>query len=488
MTLSVTEKAIERLALRREIAAVMAAVPRIRATEPTPAMPHLDLPQLPPMWPAIPAPDYARPTYAGKFQCIGSECEDNCCKGWSVPVDRASYEKYQHTPGLKRHVGTLVVLNTENPTTADYARIPLTAQAECGFLDEDKMCGMQRTYGHAMLSDTCATYPRAVANNMGQEEKALNLSYSMVTRRRPVAAAWLRSDDKARRLGQRLGEFDPRLAIREFALLLLGDRRYPLWQRLYLLGNLARRLQAAPVGMGRMSVGAWCEAYPGKVSKLLQESATDAASGSLRPLMDEIKMRPDQQIQLLLEVLRVRFKEPPVPLRFLECVQDFQLGLGTATADNEETILDAYRESYRRYYRPFMDRHPQLMENFLTNLVFKNNYPFGKDSQPGGRAATTWKAESEHLALCAHAALAQTLLIGMAAHYKEAFDTTHVVKLVQSLAKTLEHSSRSIEQIGEFVRAQQLNNPEGIALLLGQEDGMEPADTNLNQNAMALAC
>jgi lysine-N-methylase len=240
--------------------------------------------------------------------------------------------------------------------------------------------------------------------------------------------------------------------------------------------------------MGRMSVGAWCEAYPGKVSKLLQESATDAASGSLRPLMDEIKIRPDQQIQLLLEVLRVRFKEPPVPLRFLECVQDFQLGLGTATADSEEKILDAYRESYRRYYRPFMDRHPQLMENFLTNLVFKNNYPFGRDSQPGGRAATTWKAESEHLALCVHAALAQTLLIGMAAHYKDAFDTTHVVKLVQSLAKTLEHSSRSIEQIGEFVRAQQLNNPEGIALLLGQEDVMEPADANVKVNAMALAC
>jgi len=69
-----------------------------------------------------------------------------------------------------------------------------------------------------------------------------------------------------------------------------------------------------------------------------------------------------------------------------------------------------------------------------------------------------------------HAALAQTLLIGMAAHYKEAFDTTHVVKLVQSLAKTLEHSRRSIEQIAEFVQERDLNNPQGIALLLRTED------------------
>jgi hypothetical protein len=76
----------------------------------------------------------------------------------------------------------------------------------------------------------------------------------------------------------------------------------------------------------------------------------------------------------------------------------------------------------------------------------------------------------------------------MAAHYKEAFDRTHVVKLVQSLAKTMEHSRRSIEQIGEFIRDQKLNNPQGIALLLGQENIANSVNSNLDRSVTALAC
>jgi lysine-N-methylase len=481
-----------------EIAAAMAGPPGFPEPQPPTVLPPRRLPVMdPPLWPASPPSDYARPGYAQRFECIGAKCEDNCCKGWGVPIDQATYEKYRQTPSLQQHLGTLVVLNTNQPTSADYARIPLTAQAECGFLDGEKMCRIQKEHGPGMLSATCATYPRAIATNAGQVEKALNLScpeaarltlldtdllgdgpwriqgperYGMATRRRPLPAFAPHALDKAGRLGRRLGEFEPRLAVREFALLLLGDRRYPMWQRLYLLGNLARRLQASCQDSGKAPIADWCQTFPGKVAKVLQESARTAATESLRPVMDEIAFEPDQQIQLLLEMLRVRFQEPPVPMRFLECVQDFQLGLNTAAAETEQEILDAYSASYRQYYLPFMERHPHLLENYLTNLVFKNNYPFGKEDLPGRVPGPVRNAENEHLALCMHAALAQTLLIGMAAHYREEFGTTHVVKLVQSLAKTLEHSRRSIEQIAEFVQTQKLNNPRGIALLLRTAD------------------
>jgi hypothetical protein len=206
----------------------------------------------PPFFPATSPQDYARPHYAERFACIGAQCEDNCCKGWNVPIDQATYEKYRSAPGLRQHLGTLVVLNTDQPTPADYARIPLTAQSECGFLDGEKMCGIQKEHGPGMLSSTCATYPRAVAMNVGRVEKALNLScpeaarltlldadllgdgpwkthgsarYDMATRRRPVPGLGAQLLDKAGRLGRRLGEFEPRLAVREFALLLLGDLR-----------------------------------------------------------------------------------------------------------------------------------------------------------------------------------------------------------------------------------------------------------------------
>jgi lysine-N-methylase len=440
--------------------------------------------------------DYARPAYASRFVCIGERCEDNCCSGWSVPIDRATYEKYRSTPAMAQHLGTLVVLNTDRQTLDDYARLPSAAHSECGFLNGEKLCSIQKDHGPKMLSTTCATYPRAVAETAGKVEIALNLScpeaarttlldedllgggpwkildsarYDAVTKRRTLPLSKSPVVGKAARLGQRLGNFEPRLAVRELSLLLLSDRRYPLWQRLYLMGSLARRLQASFDISGKTSA-AWCEAFPGKVSKLLQEAAISAARQTLRPVMDSIPFQPALQIPMLLEMLRIRFKEPPVPMRFLECVLDFQLGLGTATAESEQEILDAYSNSYRQYYLPLMDRHPHLMENYLTNWIFKNNYPFGKEKSPHRVAGAVRNAETEHLTLCVHAGLAQTLLIGMAARYKEDFNETHVVKLIQGLSKTMEHSHRAIEQIAEFVQSTELSDPHGIAVLVRTED------------------
>jgi len=127
---------------------------------------------------SIPPPprEYPRPDYAERFRCIGSACEDTCCAGWGVPIDRATYEKYRSVDGLKPHLGTLIVLNADRPTTSDYARIPLTAGGACSFLDAERMCGIEKQHGPEMLSSTCATYPRAVSSNAGRVEKALNLS------------------------------------------------------------------------------------------------------------------------------------------------------------------------------------------------------------------------------------------------------------------------------------------------------------------------
>lgn len=257
------------------------------------------------------------------------------------------------------------------------------------------------------------------------------------------------------------------LAIREFSLLLLGDRSYPLWQRIYLLGLLARRLDLLS---GATSAEEWATAHPEAVAKLLADSARVAVLGRLRPAMDMIEADPAQQLQLLVELLRQRFSKPPLPRRFFECVQDFELGIGSRTANNEEEILDAYALGYRQYFRPLMERHPQVLENYLANHIFKNSYPFGRPTNTDLPPDTVTGAESEHLSLCVQLALVQTLLIAMAGRYRESFGLDHVVKLVQSLARTFEHSKEALDEIKVFVRAKNLNNPRGIALLLRQRD------------------
>ncbi len=33
------------------------------------------------------------------FICIGAECEDTCCKGWKIGIDKDSYRAYRREKG-----------------------------------------------------------------------------------------------------------------------------------------------------------------------------------------------------------------------------------------------------------------------------------------------------------------------------------------------------------------------------------------------------
>ncbi|MFY9559815.1 MAG: hypothetical protein WAQ52_06245 [Terriglobales bacterium] len=63
--------------------------------------------------------------------------------------------------------------------------------------------------------------------------------------------------------------------------------------------------------------------------------------------------------------------------------------------------------------------------------------------------------------MCVLYAVVKDLLIGMAGHYQEAFAEEHVVKLVQSFAKAVEHCPK-------FMGGTNLNlaSADGMALLL----------------------
>jgi lysine-N-methylase len=415
------------------------------------------------------AREHLQPTYSEAFRCIASACEDTCCRGWSVPVDQASYEKYRSDPALKPFVGNLIVLNAVTPSTSDYARMPLTMTGNCGFLDEQHLCGIQKHLGEAMLPVTCATYPRAIQSPSGEPEIALNLSCPEAARlvllnpallnsvpwplRLPRAYATIWQDD-----GAHLRPGEIRLLVRDFVLTLLGDRRYPLWQRLYLLGPVVRRLKALA---GGQALAGWCEANPAVTAHILADSARTAAGLRLRPVMADLAAQPADQLQIVSEILRMRLAEPPTSQRFIECIQDFELGLQTNTARNEQEVLDAYANGLV-FFNALVEQQPQLIENYLLNHVFKNSFPFGR--QPLRFTAVPSAPpdpESEHTLLCVLATLAQTMLVGIAAHYREDFGLHHVVKLIQSLARAIEHGTTFPARLAEYV---QQRGPDAILI------------------------
>jgi lysine-N-methylase len=443
-------------------------------------------PTLPGRHTPAPRRKYLRPAYADAFACISSACEDTCCQGWSVPIDRETYARYETAEMMKPHMGKLIVLNPNPLSSSDYGRMNLAPNGACAFLDSDRLCGIQKQLGSTMLSDTCATYPRAIATRSGEQEKALNLSCPEAARLTLLDINLLRNRSSrmtpAERYATALREagrspgpelvsdktpYNPRLALRDYALALTGDRSYPLWQRMFLLGSLTRRLQTLS---GATPPAVFASENSQAVAELLVDSASIVATGRMRPLMNEMDGSIAEQLPLVLTIVRLRISQAPVPSRFLECLADFELGIGCATATSEREILDNYRRGHRQFYRPLLQKHPHLLENLAMNYIFKNNYPFGRradhDPAPGDAIPN---AEQEHMLLCVHLALAQTLLIGIAAHRQNTFSLEHVVKLVQSLARTIEHSQHFLNQIRQLIIERNLNNSRGVVLLLREE-------------------
>jgi lysine-N-methylase len=433
---------------------------------------------------------YLRPQYVDQFRCIGSACEDTCCQGWSVPIDQATYEKYTAIETMKPHLGTVIVLNPEGAKRSDFARIRTTTTSACFFHDEERLCSIQKQLGPELLSITCATYPRSITNSSGVEERSFTLSCPEATRLTlfhdnllgdsqatgperyaSIVQEIQRFQEAERRADKDTAPsdpipYDPLLATREFALLLLTDRSYPLWQRLLLLGTVTLQLHTLSQGCAQ---AAYAAEHPAIVAQLLADCATVVSQGTLRAAMDAIQLRPAEQLPLILDLLRLRAAQANLSPRFLECLQDLEKGLGTANPISEAQLLATSSDADRRYVRPLLERHPHLLENYLVNYVFRTNYPFGRPAdQPPSEHAVD--ASNQHMLLCVQLGVLQAVLVGMAAHYRETFDCTHVVKLVQSLAKTFEHSRSSLRQVAEFVAQRDLNNLRGIALLLKPND------------------
>ena len=327
--------------------------------------------------------DDFRPLYSQQFRCIGPDCEDNCCHGWGVLVDRASYQKYHQLPALSPLVSQHFVLVTDHPAENRHAIIQTDVHSNCPLLGEDRLCTLQKQYGEDYLCKTCATYPRAQTEVAGEIENPLLLSCPEAARLvllNPDLMPALPSNSVPHRYSRFLDLPDAGgpvrsnpvhylSDIREFTLILLTDRSYPLWQRLFLLGNLCRQLDEIFLA---------CES--GLVPRLLCEYAVVIAEGALRSSMDAIPERPLLQVNMVLAVVRDGLAPTnPLLCSLHECLRDFLEGLQSDSTSNLEVCAERYQEAHLNYYAPFMRKHPFLLENYLINHIFRTGFPFGSD-------------------------------------------------------------------------------------------------------------
>ena len=186
-----------------------------------------------------------------EFNCIGSDCELNCCNGWTVSVSESEVQDIDDTlkkiPSLHQTTNDVIALKNAKH------HLKVHSNGDCAFQCANGLCDLQAKAGEASLPYVCATYPRQIHQHGDRFELSGMTSCPEITRK------LLFSPNATRRVSAEK-ELFPRYVpnsatanpdeapwtqylddIRNLALEML-QLPYPIAHRLFLLTELTRRL------------------------------------------------------------------------------------------------------------------------------------------------------------------------------------------------------------------------------------------------------
>ncbi|MCZ8523609.1 flagellin lysine-N-methylase [Paenibacillus mucilaginosus] len=384
------------------------------------------------------------PEYMQRFTCIGGACEDTCCSGWTVNIDEDTFKKYKKVKHaeFKTKLKENVIKNDRNPTKNFAARMKLE-QSRCSFLNTSNLCDIQLNLGENYLCNTCSVYPRRTNKVNGALEQALSVSCPEAARLvmlnedgilfeqgegKKEAYPWISSDIQTR--GGKVSDW--RSFFEEYryvTISILQNRSYSLEERLLVIGMLFSELQE------------YIDADKANdIPDVLGSYLKCAEDHTFQGAFDEVAKRLDIQLRLCRELVVLGLKHTPGSSRYLECSRDMMSGLGIHDEAEDKEIEGRYVSAYGMYYEPFMREHGYMLENYLVNYVFKNCMPLDSSS-----------LFESYVRMIMHYSLIKIHMVGIAGH-DQGLNTGSVIKLIQSISKTFEHSVEYFETIMTLVK------------------------------------
>ena len=118
---------------------------------------------------------YTIPDYYKEFQCIADKCEDTCCAGWQIVIDKKTLKKYKQIKGSFR--GRM--FRSINWFTGTFRQ---DKEKRCAFLNERNLCDLYLSQGEEGFCKTCRNYPRHIEEFEGVREITLSISCPEVAR------------------------------------------------------------------------------------------------------------------------------------------------------------------------------------------------------------------------------------------------------------------------------------------------------------------
>lgn len=370
------------------------------------------------------------PEYLQDFQCIGGACEDTCCAGWKVTIDKKTYQTYRKVknPEISDKLNRYVKRDRKKNDEANYAKFILDDKDKCQMMLEDGLCSIHKYLGEESLCNTCAVYPRNLVKVGNTVEKSLTLSCPEAARivlLREEGLGFIEMEEPKNTRGFmnneiKLEKYPHFWDLRVFIIQLMQNRQHSIEIRLILLGLFFQKIGQLNSQELVDQLPQVMEDYLGRLDNLEYIESLQNIEGNL-----------EFQINLARDLIRYRLSDGASGEKYQAILKQLLEGLALDEDQGEIDInvtLSKYKDTIVEYYEPFMIENDFMLENYIVNYVFKNLVPYDYNS-----------LFESYMMLIIHFNLIKLHLVGMAANQQQ-LNQSMVVECVQQLAKTMEHN------------------------------------------------
>lgn len=382
------------------------------------------------------------PRYVSQFQCVGGDCPDTCCRGWTITVDKETFGYYRQIthPELKPWLDTNLVVRDQN-SEEQYGKFNLTASdAICGLHSSQGLCRAQQYLGEDALSDTCYIYPRTVYKSGEQFAQCLTLSCPEAARLALTQddafefsiTEFTSRQDTTRELIPSLHGFDATAMeeTRMFCIQLFQTEALSNTERLVMLGWLCHQLDALAATNSQA-----------QTQDLLQQLTRTVESGNLGTSAAQLNSPP----KLAAEVFSLVFGSPlgkGASQRQREVVEWVCSGLGFAI-DAPSPPLAIITENYLRglsLLNTDANQLEQPLGRYLLNELLLELFPWSRTSMM-----------AHYRRLLTRYGVLRLMLAAVANARNAPLDQATVVQVTQVFARLYQHNNTFSKKAEELL-------------------------------------
>ena len=394
------------------------------------------------------------PEYYNEFKCIGGSCEDSCCIGWDIDIDKVTFRKYYKVQDLemKRMFQKNVHNNEESfSDDVDYGKVKLKDDKRCPFLDCNNYCVIHSKLGEDYLSNVCTCFPRITNLVDGCYERSLDVACPEAARILLLNEEGIKFKESEEEIGKHIlsnqvdtksKELSNSLAkyfkeIRKVCIKIIQNRKLELTERLFVLGEFINNLEDES------------ESNFNNIEKFINNYDINRTQGFYEKNSLYFMLQIDffkKMVSLLnidKEVDSDFFKE------YTKQIID-SFNLNREDADNR-----TYIEVFEEYNKEFLDKYTYIFENYLVNFIYNNMFPFNeRESIFDG-----------YIMLLMRYSFIRFYLVGK--YIKERNDSKEeIVRFIQVFSKTIEHHRSYLTKSIRYIKEKEFDNIEFAKTLL----------------------